>query len=206
VRLHDGARKANQSAHAAVVDVDVGEQDLQQCADALIRLRAEYLFSRGLDSEIDFTATNGQPLAYGRWKRGERPSLRGNRIAWRSGGSAGRSWRSFRKYLDFVFAYAGTISLERDTERVDLADVQAGDVLVEAGSPGHAAMVVDVCEKADGKAKRVLLAQSFMPAQSVHVLRNRADRRLSPWHNLGVDESIETPMWTFRPEAARRFR
>jgi len=41
VYLYNGEKKANQSAQYAVMDVSVGGQDLQQCADAVMRLRAE---------------------------------------------------------------------------------------------------------------------------------------------------------------------
>src|SRR5262249_31014968 len=45
VHLYDGTLKGHQAAQFAVVDLDVGKQDLQQCADTVIRLRAEYLYS-----------------------------------------------------------------------------------------------------------------------------------------------------------------
>ncbi|MBC7936497.1 MAG: hypothetical protein H7Y86_14200, partial [Rhizobacter sp.] len=45
VYLYDGSVKPNQSAQFAVLDISVGNKDLQQCADAVMRLRAEYFFS-----------------------------------------------------------------------------------------------------------------------------------------------------------------
>ena len=39
VHLYNGQPTANQDAHAAVVDIDVGTKDLQQCADSIIRAR-----------------------------------------------------------------------------------------------------------------------------------------------------------------------
>ena len=45
VMLFDGHAKKNQTAHQLVIDIDVGRRDLQQCADAVMRLRAEYLFA-----------------------------------------------------------------------------------------------------------------------------------------------------------------
>jgi hypothetical protein len=45
VLLHTGAQKWRQDVHAGVVDIDVGQRDLQQCADAVMRLRAEWLYS-----------------------------------------------------------------------------------------------------------------------------------------------------------------
>ena len=37
VLLHTGKPRANQTAHVAVLDIDTGTRNLQQCADAVIR-------------------------------------------------------------------------------------------------------------------------------------------------------------------------
>src|SRR5512138_2665049 len=47
VRLFNGSKKWNQEAHHLVLDIDVGQRDRQQCADAVMRLRAEYLHQAG---------------------------------------------------------------------------------------------------------------------------------------------------------------
>lgn len=48
---------------AAVIDIDVEKRDLQQCADAVMRLRAEWLWSIGTKDRIAFNYTGG-----GRWQ------------------------------------------------------------------------------------------------------------------------------------------
>ncbi len=60
VHLYDGARKANQGAHHAVLDIDVGRRDLQQCADAVMRLRAEYLLARGRGAAVAVRFADGR--------------------------------------------------------------------------------------------------------------------------------------------------
>lgn len=41
VYLYNGRPKENQDAQFAVLDISVGHEDLQQCADAVMRLRAQ---------------------------------------------------------------------------------------------------------------------------------------------------------------------
>jgi hypothetical protein len=204
VRLFDGRLKANQSAHTRVIDLDVGKKDHQQCADATMRLRAEYLFSLGKHDAICFRATNGTPVSWRDWMSGRRPRVAGRKIEWRKAAAADASWATFRQYLDFLFVYAGTYSLAKDLLPVaDTNPVQPGDVFIQGGFPGHAVIVVDVAE--DQRKKRVfLLAQSYMPAQDMHVLHDETGG-LDPWYRFPVGESLVTPEWTFSPARRMRF-
>jgi len=77
VHLFDGRRKPNQSVHQAVVDIDTGARDLQQCADAVIRLRAEYLYFSRQFTNITFNFTSGDPCRFDWWYSGYRPVVSG---------------------------------------------------------------------------------------------------------------------------------
>ena len=203
VYLFDGRLKGNQNAHMAVVDMDVGTRNLQQCADAVMRLRAEYLLFSQREQEIAFHATSGDLLAWSRWRRGERPEVHGNRVLWRDGGRADGAYGSFRRYLNFVFAYAGSASLAAELETVsDPLTIQAGDVFIQGGFPGHAVLVVDVAHNTAGES-RFLLAQSYMPAQQVHILRNPGGD--GPWYAARAQGELITPEWRFRYSDLRRF-
>ena len=100
VHLHDGSRKFNQLAHHSVLLVDVGKEDLQQCADAIIRLRAEYLYSLDCDDGIAFRFTSGHPAKWIQWRRGFRPKVKGNRVSWHMAAKPNSTYANFRKYLD----------------------------------------------------------------------------------------------------------
>lgn len=204
VRLFDGRLKTNQSAHYAVLDIDVGRRDLQQCADAVIRLRAEYLRAARAEDGICFRFTNGVPARWSAWRDGLRPRFRGAQVSWVKTAPPDKTHASFRRYLDLVFTYAGTASLARELDRVpDPRRIQAGDVFIQGGSPGHAVLVADVAEDAAGR-RAVLLVQSYMPAQDIHVLRHPGARE-DPWYVIEGDTPLATPEWDFPPGSLRRF-
>jgi hypothetical protein len=181
VLLHDGREKSDQSSAAAVIDIDIGGADLQQCADAIIRLRAEYLFSHGAFADIAFDFTSGDRYRFQSYAEGVTPAVAGSKVSWRQGRTNGGSHESLRRWLDIVFTYAGTMSLSRELDRVgSLPDAAIGDALILPGSPGHAVLIVDMAvDPATGR-KVVLLAQGYMPAQSVHILANLDDPDRSP--------------------------
>jgi hypothetical protein len=203
VRLFNGQKKWNQEAHHLVLDVDVGNRDRQQCADAVMRLRAEFQHQVGRDGDICFRFTDATPARWEEWKRGMRPHLGGRSTLWTKSAAPDDSYASFRRYLDIVFSYAGTLSLARELEVVDVRHIEAGDVFIQGGSPGHAVLVVDVAEDSKGR-RAVLLAQSYMPAQDIHVLRNPSTPD-NPWYVIESDGPLTTPEWDFPAGALRRF-
>lgn len=203
VHLFTGADKWRQDVHAAVLDIDVGSRDLQQCADAVMRLRAEWLWSAGRQSDIAFDYTDGGRVPFSRWAQGERPSESGK--SWRSSARPDASYASFRKYMTQVFVYAGTFSLARELKPVPLPGIATGDVFIKGGFPGHAVLVADMATNSAGE-KRFLLLQSYMPAQDIHVLKSPASSDGSPWYALpapGTD--LVTPEWTFTRDQLRRW-
>lgn len=204
VYLYNGSLKGNQNAHVAVINMSVGKRDLQQCADAVMRLRAEYLFHQKRYQDIHFRFVSGFDCAYSNWREGNRVLIHGNSISWQKTAAADKSYASFLKYMETVFNYAGTLSLDKELHSVELKDVKIGDVLIRGGSPGHAVIVVDLVENAKGE-KRVLLAQSYMPAQDIQVLMNPMNPNESPWYNLEERMKIYTPEWTFEAFQLKRF-
>jgi hypothetical protein len=206
VLLHDGREKAKQDAHHVVMDIDVGDRDLQQCADAIIRLRAEYLWSAGRRADIHFNFTSGDRADYERWREGYRPLVVGDNVSWVRSARRSESYQTFRDYLTTVFRYAGTQSLSEELSAVpDVAQMKIGDVFIRGGFPGHAVIVVNMAERADTGERVFLLAQSYMPAQDIHILRNPTDSELSPWYPLAFGDRLRTPEYTFRRDELKRF-
>lgn len=205
VRLYNGQIKTNR-VHVAVIDMDVGATDLQQCADAIIRLRAEYLYHRKLYGLIHFNFTNGFRADFAQWANGYRIEVKDNQARWIWTKNSSNDYAAFRQYLDVIFTYAGTFSLAQEMAGAEWQDIQPGDVLIRGGAPGHAVIVVDVAVNSSTGKKICLLAQSFMPAQDIHVLMNPANTQLSPWYEVDPSaEQIITPEWNFYTDELRRF-
>ncbi len=189
VYYYDGSFKTNYNVYISVIDMDIDKQDLQQCADAVMRLKAEYLYQKKKYPAIHFNfVSDGKPRFYTKYANGD------------------YSYKKFRKYMRYIFAYANTSSLYDELLPVkNIEEMNTGDVFIQKGSPyGHAVIVVDMAiNKATGK-KVYLLAQSYMPAQETQILINPMDTTISPWYNLDTT-TIYTPEWTFKPTDLRKF-
>jgi hypothetical protein len=207
IRLYNGQLKKNQRAHAYIIDMDIGNEDLQQCADTVIRLYAEYLYSIHAYEKIAFHYSNGDLIRYKSWLIGMRPQINGNRVRWEKSASMDSSYHTFREYLNSIFWYAGSHSLSKELKPIVPADrMEVGDVFIRGGFPGHAMIVVDVAVNPKSGRKIFLLVQGYMPAQDAHVMRNLKNRELSPWFEVKRMRLLFTPEYNFSWMDLKRFR
>lgn len=205
VHYYNGQEKPNKVA-AAVLTIDVDNKDLQQCADAVMRLRAEYLLKTKQYEVLHFNFTNGFKASYSKWKAGNRITIQGNKVSWVKTTKESQSYQSFREYMNMVFNYAGTASLTKELKSISLSQMQIGDVFIKGGSPGHAVIIVDMAVNHKTNKKIFMIAQSYMPAQDIHILINKNKSVISPWYELNeTAEHIYTPEWTFEADQLKRF-
>lgn len=204
VLYYDGREKNRTDVYDSVFDVDIGDRDLHQCADAVMLLRGEYLFEKGKFEDIKFNFVSGFKAEYSKWMEGYRIKVDGNNVSYYLSTDPSSSYESFRKYMDMVFAYSGTLSLENELVPVSIEDMEIGDVFIKGGSPGHAVIVVDVALNS-GNNKVFMLAQSYMPAQQTQLLINPNNEGISPWYSLDNMSALKTPEWTFELDQLRRF-
>ena len=190
---------------AGIVAMDVGNRDLMQCADSIIRLHAEYLWAHGRQNEAAYRFTSGDETRWQDWVSGEQFRIEGNQVKRIQGAPRPSTHANYRRWLDLVFTYAGTMSLARDAAAPAVHSlVEAGEFYVEAGSPGHAVIVLDVVTNSEG-VRFGLLGQGFMPAEDIHVLRSPVALD-GVWFRLPekAGEALPTPSW--RPFSAQSRR
>ena len=186
VYYFDGSKKANQSIHVAVLDLDIGNRDLQQCADACMRIRSEYLFEQKDYSSIKFLFANGK------WSKSFEDY------------TTKRTHEAFRSFMNYIYSFANTASLKKQMTTIsDINTIEVGDVFVQSGSPyGHAITVMDVCKNERGD-KMFMVSQSYMPAQSIEVLVNPENN--TAWYPSNFIDDLVTPQWTFTKNDLKRF-
>lgn len=178
VKYYNGKDKNTPQVYSSVVDLPIGAKDLHQCADAAMRLRADFLYQQKRYGEISFHFNDGQPRAYTDYVKGD------------------YSTQTYWNYLEHIFMYANTSSLKQQLQSVPKNEVQIGDILLQSGTPyGHAVIVIDMAENQAGD-RLVLLAQSYMPAQELQVLENPSSSDGNPWYRIDHDRII-TPEWEF---------
>ena len=100
--------------------------------------------------------------------------------------------------------YAGSYSLSKELKKINIKNIQIGDIFIKGGFPGHAVIVLDAAKNENGDI-RFVIGQSYMPAQDIHVLKNPQNRTLSPWYSINLQEQLVTPEYYFDWNDLRRF-
>jgi hypothetical protein len=206
VMLYNGQEKHYQQGAYRVVDIDIGKRDLQQCADAIMRLVSEYHYSKKDYAAIHFNYTSGHTIRFSDWSKGKKPLIKGSKVSFSaSSNNHNTSYKNFKKYLTNVYCYAGTASLSKELRSKEISDILPGDTFIWGSFPGHAILVMDVAQDPSTGKKIFLLAQSYMPAQSIHILQNFNDESLSPWYSEDFGAELLTPEWTFDRNTLKTF-
>lgn len=201
VVLHNGQEIARYAAAVYAMDVD----ELQQCADSIIRIYSEYLYSRGEYDKINFSLTNGTLMRYTDWREGKRLIALGSFAKLFKLADTDESYDCFRAYLSAVMNYAGTQSLSKESELISLEELAPGDMLLRGGTPGHVVLVIDQAVNENGESC-FLLAQGHMPAQSFHIITNPA-RADDPWYYAAeMTGNIDAAGYVFSADELYRWR
>jgi hypothetical protein len=202
-----------------VFDMDVRKNGLQQCADSIIRLYAEYRYARGEYEYITFDCytTPVFVLDFSTWTQGNRIKANGSKLEWykSDGATPGdTSYSTLRYYLDNVFLYANTYSLKNQMMSIDPTDLQVGDSLIitaaqTGGTDGHALLVVDVAVNKETGKKIFMLAEGNTPATEMYIVKDIKNDTV--WFSLNEDGTFtktaaDGRVVTYPLDAFRRFR
>jgi hypothetical protein len=177
---------------AAVLALDVGAGDLQQSADAVIRLNAEWLWASNKPDAISYRSASKLDMPFSRWVKGQRLIASGPNVFWVvKGKPRPATYEDFRAYIDAVMLWTNNVALAaRATPVADPKQLVAGDFFLQPRGKGHAIIVLDVAEKPTGERVALLGRALQSPAQSVHVIR---PGRETAWFSLRPPSPVVTP-------------
>ncbi|MBO7407002.1 MAG: hypothetical protein J6V14_05170 [Clostridia bacterium] len=218
-KLADGTENPNAPTEG-VFDQDIRKNGLQQCADAIIRLYAEYRYQRSEYDYISFDCytTPVFTLDFNTWTTGQRVRANGRALEWYASDKATPgdvSMSTFLYYLDNVFLYANTYSLKNQMMEISSADLRIGDCLIitadqTGGTDGHAIIVVDVAVNTATGEKVFILAEGNTPSTETYILKDKENDTV--WFKLNEDGTFTK--WavdgsrkvTYPLDAFRRFK
>ena len=83
---------------------------LQQCADALIRIRSEYLWDNQRKDEIGFNFTSGHYCSWKQYAKGYRPKIKGNKVTFHKSASIDHSKENFYNHSHLNYFGANKFS------------------------------------------------------------------------------------------------
>ena len=188
IPVYDGTTISSTDV-AAVFDISLGTEGYQQCADSVIRLYSDYFYETGQLDRISFMFSNGDECSYDRWRRGKRMLVLANISCEIPAALPDDSHQQYMNYLKEVMRYAGTLSLQKESEVIPVV------------------MVVDEAVNENGE-KCYLFGQSFIPAVCFHILSRTEGSEVTPWFTQEELEKDSFVIGTFgfKKEDIRRWK
>ena len=146
---YNGKTKPSEGVYDSVFDIDLGGKNLLHCADACFKFRGDYLYKSGQYDKIKFNFVSSGVADFSKYTKGYRVDPESGQYFLMA--EPDSSEAVYKKFMNLVYGYCGTLSLVKDTHDVDIDDMQIGDVFVRGGTPGtkrvgHAIMVIDMAE------------------------------------------------------------
>lgn len=205
IPVFDGTTKSSNNA-AAVFDISVGDEGYQQCADSIIRLYSDYFYENKQYDKISFEFSNGDVCDYNRWRKGKRMLVLGDFSCEIPAGFADDSEQGYRNYLKMVMNYAGTISMQNESQVISFDELRIGDIIC---NDDHVVMIVDEAINENGE-KCFLIGQSYIPAVCFHIVYNIDihGMQVSPWYTQDQldKDSFEIGGYVFTKNNIRRWK
>lgn len=188
VKYYDGTEKENLGSYIDVIDLKQSDKNIQYNANAIIRLRAEYLYNQKMYNEIDFPINEKIDIKkYVEYVQND------------------YSYEKFQEYLEYLLLQTTPNTILSKLNSIHWKEMQIGDVFIQKSYlRGHAAIVVDMAKNSKGE-KIFILAQSFYPGQDIHIISNPNETDLSPWFTLN-NGVILTSEWRFLSSDLMRFQ
>lgn len=168
----------------AIFDISLGDEGYQQCADSVIRLYSDYFYENKMYDKISFQFSNGDVCSYNKWRKGRRMLVFGDFSMEIPAAFPDKSEQQYRNYLKEVMNYAGTLSLQKESDVISVDDLEIGDIVC---NDTHVVMVVDKAINEKGE-KCYLFGQSFIPAVCFHIISRTDGKDTTPWY---LQENID---------------
>ena len=201
--VYDGST-INSSDVAAIFDISLGDEGYQQCADSVIRLYSDYFYETGQLDRISFMFSNGDECSYDRWRKGRRMLVISDFSCELPAALPDNSEQQYRNYLKEVMRYAGTLSLQKESEVIPAAELRTGDIIC---NDAHVVMIADEAVNKDGE-KCYLIGQSFIPAVCFHILTKTEGKEVTPWFTQKEleQDSFSIGSFMFAKDDIRRWK
>ncbi len=177
----------------AIFDISLGDEGYQQCADSVIRLYSDYYYENKQFDKITFLFSNGDECSYNDWRKGKRMLAFADKSYEIPAALPSKSKQTYMNYLKEVMRYAGTLSLQKESEVIPLDELRIGDIVC---NDTHVVMVVDEAINDKGE-KCYLFGQSFIPAVCFHIVSRTEGRDTLPWYTQEQLEKDSFVIGTF---------